>query len=259
MNRLIKPQTLDDIVFEGRNKTYGAYALRREYPRTLMRSMLITLTACTLFTGLLIAMRKAPAPVKPPEEGVFKFTNVEVEIPPIAQLLPPKAPAPPVEPKVAVLENTYQVVEQVPEVTAPAELPNPSPAVPGVGGGEGGTETFTAPVLAALPAAPIEAAQADQPPVFPGGLEKFYEYLRKHIVYNALAREAGAKGRVYATFVIGRDGLPREVSILKGIGFGLDEQVLTVLKRSPAWQPALLHGEPVATIFRIPVHFDLSK
>src|SRR5262245_66201354 len=94
-------QKLDDIVFENRNKIYGAYRLRSEYHGTLNRSLLITLGAFGLFTGGVPLLRKAPVPLPPADAG--RITITEIDVTPLVKttpalaiksLLPPAPPKP---------------------------------------------------------------------------------------------------------------------------------------------------------------------
>ena len=261
---IFRRDRLDDIVFEGRNKSFGAYHLRNEYPRTLNRALLITLGVFGLFMALLLMQRTPPATIVE-DHGPIEFIDFDKPLIPQSEPLVPtgKAPAAPETPTAQVAENTYRVVPTAPvePLTTPATSVAPASGNAGeTGQGSGETgEVPGFPVVGTMSPAAIDANLADQPPVFPGGLEKFYAYIQKHLVYTTIAREIGVSGRVYASFIIGADGKPREVKIIRGLGYGLDEKVLDVLSGSPEWQPGVLHGQPVATIFRIPVLFDLSK
>ena len=265
MNQSRSPRTFDDIVFENRNKSYGAYQLRNGYNATLNKSLLITLGAFGLFAGLAIAFRQAPVLQDLKEDVIVEFFDLPADPPADPVTTGVKPPAPPVDPidqGVRPLEHNYQPVGQVPdEHVLPSSAPNAGPtggevgqqAMPGTGTFTG---TGTLPVETNLPTGDMEAINVDQAPEFPGGLNEFYAYLQSKLTYTAQALDEGVRGKVYASFVIGPDGKPRDVKIIKGLGYGLDEKVLKVLAQSPSWSPGIYKGKPVSVIYRIPVAFE---
>ncbi len=99
---------------------------------------------------------------------------------------------------------------------------------------------------------------AEESPSFPGGDEARIEYLRNNIKYPEEARKQGIEGTVYVTFVVEADGSITETKILRGIGGGLDEIALEVIKNMPAWKPGKVKGEPVPVQFNMPIKFTLS-
>jgi hypothetical protein len=103
---------------------------------------------------------------------------------------------------------------------------------------------------------PMESAAVDQAPVFPGGMENFYKYLRKRISMTDEALRAGLSDRIYLDFIVGADGRVTSVHVLKGVGYGMDERVASILAQSPAWTPGLVGGRAVATILRLPVFLN---
>ena len=81
----------------------------------------------------------------------------------------------------------------------------------------------------------------DQPaPV--GGMKAFYAYVGKQMKYPAQARRMGIEGKVYVTFVVGKDGALTDVRVLKGIGAGCDEEAVRVLSAAPKWKPGKQRG-----------------
>lgn len=95
-------------------------------------------------------------------------------------------------------------------------------------------------------------------PSFPGGTSKMYKYLSKNIKYPSIAKENNIKGRVYVSFVVEKDGSITDVTILRGIGGGCDEEALRVVKSMPTWSPGKQRGKPVRVRFNIPIVFKLS-
>jgi protein TonB len=94
-------------------------------------------------------------------------------------------------------------------------------------------------------------------PEFPGGMEKFVEYLKTNLKYPAVARDNKVEGRVFVDFVVEKDGTLTNVKVVRGIGNGCDEEAVRVLKNSPKWHPGILNGHPVRVDFTLPISFEL--
>lgn len=97
----------------------------------------------------------------------------------------------------------------------------------------------------------------DIAPQYPGGLEELYRYLYDRVKYSTMAREANIEGTVHITFVVERDGSITDVRLLRGIGGGLDEQVLKTVEDMPKWSPGMRAGKLVRVQFNLPVKFTL--
>ncbi|MEI6884562.1 MAG: energy transducer TonB [Bacteroidota bacterium] len=95
----------------------------------------------------------------------------------------------------------------------------------------------------------------DQFPSFPGGDSLFMEYLKTHIEYSSSSAQNDTRGKVFASFIVENDGSISNVAILKGIGYGCDEQVAKVLRNMPAWQAGRIGTENVRVKLVIPVEF----
>lgn len=95
-------------------------------------------------------------------------------------------------------------------------------------------------------------------PEFPGGLEGLYDYLGKNIKYPLPARASNIKGTVYVSFVVEPDGSVSNITILKGIGGGCDEEAIRVVNHMPKWKPARQKGRAVRFLFNLPIKFDLQ-
>lgn len=97
----------------------------------------------------------------------------------------------------------------------------------------------------------------EQMPEFPGGQEKLNKFLLQ-IKYPRAARKKGVSGKVYVTFVVNSDGKINNVKILRGLGYGLDEEVLRVVNKMPDWIPGKQNGKEVNVQFNLPVNFNLN-
>ncbi len=95
-------------------------------------------------------------------------------------------------------------------------------------------------------------------PEFPGGEPALFAYLGSGIRYPAQARDAGVQGTVWVEFLVDKDGSITDVQILRGSGYGMDEEALKAISRMPAWTPGRSGGRPVKVRFRLPVKFSLQ-
>lgn len=97
----------------------------------------------------------------------------------------------------------------------------------------------------------------DQPTPL-GGMKAFYAYVGKNMKYPAQARRMGIEGKVYITFVVGKDGALTDVKVLKGIGAGCDQEAIRVLSGAPKWKPGKQRGRPVRVRMQLPIIFKLN-
>lgn len=266
--------TLDEIVFEGRNKDYGAYSLRKNYSRYLTKASLIGIG---IFGGALLAAWSFNKFGGSDQE---ELQSVEIDLSKLKEEKQeekkPDIPPPPLEP-----EPPKQEIAQIkfipPEPKADDEVKNeePPPKVEEVENkvisniNKEGAETEE--VAAAPP--PVEApkpAEIEQPredeifttveqqPEFPGGQREMYAFIGKNLKYPSQAQRANVSGRVFAKFVVERDGRIGDVQILKGIGFGCDEEAQRVIKSMPKWNPGKQNGRSVRVFFTMPINFQLE-
>lgn len=96
-------------------------------------------------------------------------------------------------------------------------------------------------------------------PQFPGGDDARTEFINKNITYPEQAKKDGIQGTVYITFVVQPDGSITHAKVLRGVGGGLDETALEVVKKMPKWEPGKIKGEPVPVQFNMPIKFKLTK
>jgi len=265
--------TLDDIVFANRNKAYGAYDLRKSYRKTLTRAMLIggALFLLAMVSPMLISW----IPSSQDELDMTEVDLMKLPPPPIDPNEPPPPPPPPVElPKV----NTVQFLppevkkdEEVPEEAPPPTVEELKEAVAAEKTQEGdpnAEEAIVAPEETAPVKEEVKVVEekveeqifqvVEQNPEFPGGMAACYAYLGKNIKYPAAASRANVSGKVFLTFVVNTDGSIQDVSVLKGLGFGCDEEAMRVVKTMPKWKPGKQSGRNVRVKFNLPVSFVLE-
>ncbi len=95
-------------------------------------------------------------------------------------------------------------------------------------------------------------------PKFPGGEPALFKYLSANLKYSRAAREIGIQGKVYVSFVVWKDGTIRDIKILRGLGAGLDERVISVIQSMPRWEPGNQNGKKLNVLFHMPVSFKLN-
>ncbi|AWV98911.1 M56 family metallopeptidase [Arcticibacterium luteifluviistationis] len=100
---------------------------------------------------------------------------------------------------------------------------------------------------------------AEHNPEFPGGTSELYRHINREIIYPVEAQRASIEGRVFVKFVVRKDGTVGDATILKGLGFGLDEEVKRVIDTMPTWKPGTQDGKPVNVYFTMPFFFELEK
>lgn len=99
---------------------------------------------------------------------------------------------------------------------------------------------------------------AEVMPSFDGGLAAFYKFVSDNLKYPAQARRIAIEGKVFASFVVDKDGNLSQLAIARGIGAGCDEEVLRILAMSPKWKPGRQGGRPVKVRMMLPIYFKLN-
>lgn len=113
-----------------------------------------------------------------------------------------------------------------------------------------------------LPALPDEEVDktfiiVEEMPSFNGGMTAFYDFFRKNIKYPRKAERNNITGTVVISFVVDKDGSLINIEVIKGIGFGCDEEAIRVLKNAPKWNPGKQRGKPVKVSMALPIVFSL--
>ena len=272
---IVQQPDLLELVFAGRNRTYGAYALRRNYPGHLARALGIGFLMIASFFGfihLLTAAEKAAHKTVISEVVLHKLDAPKKEKTPTAPNLPKEALAPVVArnqqrlvPPVlrrdeAVADDLEQLtqdelvhskagigaVNQAGNPEAPPGLPNLNTA--------SGSSAMEYPVTEEV----YEAFDVQKMPYFPGGEGELLRYLASAIRYPVLAREAGIEGPVVLSFVILTNGKIDNITVLKDPGGGCAKEAVRVLAAMPNWVPGEANGHPVKVRFYLPIRFELQ-
>ena len=265
-----------DLVFEGRNKEYGAYVLRKDTGKRNLKSMLIVF-------AVIIAIMAAVAAKVAIENAFPKKVAMEtdVELSKLAQKkeakVEKKAPVKVEEQKVvekvkSSVKFTPPVIKKDSEVKPEEELKsqedlNKTKTAIGSfdvkGNDEAGGEVLKAKEVIAQPEPPKEEETkvfdvVEVMPSFPGGQAALFEWLSKNIKYPVVAEENGVQGRVIVTFVVERNGSITDVQVVKSVDPSLDKEAVRVVKAMPHWIPGKQNGSAVRVNFTVPVTFRLQ-
>lgn len=262
---LLKTQWVE-IVFDGRNKLYGAYQLRKSDKKTTYKALLI---GALIFTFLIsLPMLANLIPNSKDAEEVLDTKIVAIKLPP-KQAEKPKAnlpPPPPPPPQVDQVKFVKPVVAKAEEVT---EEP---PKIEQIKTKKLGSETIKGDPDAKLTIEPVgngpkdvveevdnniyNTAGIEIKPDFPGGMEKFYKYIARN--YQA-PEEDGLKGKVFVSFVVEKDGSLTDIKVIRDIGYGTGKEAVRVLKASPRWTPGEQNGRKVRVLYSLPINIQTAN
>ena len=110
-----------------------------------------------------------------------------------------------------------------------------------------------------VPSEKLVFTQVEQMPEFPGGINSLMAYLGSNIHYPKTAIENCATGTVYLKFIVEEDGtIGENVLVVKGVGYGCDEESVRVVSAMPKWTPGKQNGKPVSVYYTLPVKFALD-
>ncbi|GAB3918041.1 energy transducer TonB [Mucilaginibacter boryungensis] len=266
---ILKPEWLD-IVFNGRNKSYGAYELRKQNPKSTVKALIFTVLLFVFAVSLPTIINKIKGFIPKAPEKV-KIVEVNLKPPPPIDNTkkPPPPPPEPPKPKVdqvrfppPVVKPDNEVKEKDPPTQEELKVADPGPK--DQKGDPNAAIRIDEPVGNSDTKAVTEESNeiftaVEEQASFPGGLGKFGDYLGKNIRYPAVARENNVQGKVFLTFVVERDGSLTDIKVLRGIGSGCDEEAIRVIKASPKWKPGMQNGRAVRSQFTVPISFTLQE
>ncbi|MDP1745098.1 MAG: TonB family protein, partial [Bacteroidota bacterium] len=225
----------NELVFEGKNKNYGAYDLRKKYNRTVNIALLITGLSFIFIVSFPMILDWIQQQT---EELVVPVDNTVVDLtapPPIDEAEPPPLQT----------EETPQISTETQEGTGDDII-----IIPDEGTG------IVAPVKDEI------FTIVEQMPSFPGGDAAMMKWIRDKIEaigYPQMEKEAGISGTCYVTFVIDKDGNVVDSKILRGVsgGPGYDKVALTVVKAMPKWAAGKQNGRSVSVQYNLPIKFTI--
>lgn len=272
-NKILSADVLD-LIFEGKNKEYGAYELRKTYNRRITRALIITASVAVLALGgsiLASAMKsKDNGKVKIEEMTIQEVKQEEKKEPP-----PPPPPPPPKQepPKVEMKQFTPPIIKKDEEVEKPPppqeELKEAKIDVVNQEGIK--DENIATPVQVDEGKQIVEEKkEEDENKIFdkveieasfPGGDAKWRQYLERN-ANGQVATDNGAPEGTYTTvvqFVVDKEGNISDVKALTNHGYGMEEEAMRVIRKGPKWTPAVQNGRQVKAYRKQPITFQVQS
>ena len=263
-----------DLVFEGRNKAYGAFELRKSSPKRHNIAMIIIIVVAVIAFSV-PALIRFVTPEKV-EEAMTEVTTLsklpEAEVKKNEDLKPLAPETPPPPPLKSSIKFTAPVIKKDEEVSEEDEIKsqdelakNDKVAI-SIADVKGNDEINGADIAdfkeVVRPEAPKEEKEVpyqavEQMPQFPGGDAELMKYIQDHLKYPVIAAENGIQGRVIVRFVVSKTGEIQDVTVLRGVDSSLDKEAVRVIKSMPKWIPGKQNGNNVAVYFTVPVMFKL--
>jgi protein TonB len=267
-----------DLVFEGKNEAYGAYALRQDTSKRNLFAML------ALFAGL-IAIVATFLIVNVASEAIARAQaehETEVTLEQIEEEIEEEQDDEEIVYELEELEQlvaeetvmnsekftAYEMEDDAPDQVTKTqdEVAQSDVAIGAIDYDQGSDEAehvlkVNEKVVDEIPPAVEETKVFDvveQMPQYKGGDQALMDYLNKSIKYPVIAEENGIQGRVVCTFVVERDGSITDVKVVRSVDPSLDKEAVRVLKAMPKWIPGKQNGSAVRVKFTLPVTFKLQ-
>ncbi|MBS1764666.1 MAG: TonB family protein [Bacteroidetes bacterium] len=251
-----------ELMFENRNKGYGAYLLRKKNADYVILSLIVAVGI--LFSAMAFFYHLGG----PSAELIQQFTDKTKKpdvVYTIERIIPPATPTAPQKPVApmtvhsrgqgapVVVNQTVTQLKTISSITPVGtdisgdNTSGSSDVLPGTGGN--GT--------AVMPDATAPMLRPEVMPEFPGGEAALIRFLQKNIHYPQELLMSGVQGTVYLGFVIDKNGNVTDIKVLKGIAQAVQfsDEAIRVLEKSPSWKPGLQGGNPVAVTYTLPVTF----
>lgn len=265
-----------EMVFEGRNKEYGAYRLRKNAGKRNLYSLITIFIAALAIWGGISLVKFVESRTK---------SVAQTSVAEISALNQPKKKAVVKQQKKVKLEQPEKVVERVKssvKFTAPVikkddevkpedelktqdELMSTKTAIGALdvkGNDDANGEVLKIKEAVAQPEPKPEVEKVfdvvEQMPSFPGGPSALMEWLSNNVKYPVVAQENGVQGRVVVSFVVERDGSITDVKVVRGVDPSLDKEASRVVRAMPRWIPGKQNGSAVRVKYNVPVAFRLQ-
>ena len=267
-NKILHADILD-IVFDGKNKEYGAYQLRKSYKTTLTRALVITgsvlvlIVSGTVFAGFINRDRNNNIPVR---DIIMTHVKPEEPLPPTPPPPPPELPKP-LElnqvrfvPPIIVKDIDVTPEDKIIEITDETAISK---------------KTVVSDIIIPIVQAPVDVGDSKAVEIkrpdneneiftkveveagFQGGEEAWRNYLRNTMNANKPVENGagGGKYTVIVKFVVSKDGSLSDIKCENDPGFGMCEEAVRVIKKTKNWIPAMQNGQHVNAYRRQPITF----
>lgn len=268
-----------DIIFEGKNKEFGAYQLRSSSAKRhnlAMLSVVVVIIAALLISLLVSRIEQAEETLTAeaeqemvsvdttPEEEIEEPEEERFEEPEVEEVLPEEVLNTVKVTELAIVDDSEVTKED--EVKTQDELTQTETAF-GATDFDKGTDDVTVVreiknevvVEEKKPAAPEQIFTAvEEQPQYPGGIEELYKYISRNLHYPEMAAQNNIQGRVFVKFVVEKDGSVSQVSVARGKDPDLDREAVRVVKTLPKFIPGKMNGQNVRVWYTLPINFKLQ-
>ncbi|MDE5554859.1 MAG: energy transducer TonB [Muribaculaceae bacterium] len=272
-----------DIVFEGKNKEFGAYTLRADSVRRHTKAIAIVLIVAIV--GLvLLGLFYNGVFGKPDDDQIVFQTDIELttfdqdeveeeieeeetfELPPEPEEIIAPEEVANEQQVTAILVTEDDKYEEDKQVKNQDEVMDNASMIGSVDVTEGvedlnKTRIIDQVIVEEKPEVEevYNIAMVEQQPEFPGGAQAMYKWLNAHINYPPVAAEEGDQGKVIVEFVVSKTGSIENVRVLRGRHPALDKEAIRVVKAMPKWNPGRNNGNAVKVTYTLPVTFKLQQ
>ena len=252
-------QSWDEMVFERRNREYGAYLLRKGYNHNVWVGLVVTVLVVTL---LLLSpylakwLAGGEAAVKTPPR---KLVYTELSAPPPIDKPKPLPPA-------VQLPRLKKVIKFVPPKVVKEDVVQSAPVIEEIRVNDTGATEVNEPATVVFDE-PVEEVVSDdnelftvvdQQPEFEGGYDAMMAFIKQNMQYPNNARRMRLEGTVHVGFIVSKTGEISDVSVLRGFMTECDKEAVRVVKLMPRWKPGKQNGRNVNVRFILPLRFRLN-
>ncbi len=265
-----------DIIFDGKNKQYGAYDLRKSYNKRLTKALLITAgLALLIFLGTVFASVFTKKDSDKLDVLDTQLAEIKKDAPPPPVVPPPPPPKPPPPPEINQVKFTPPKIvkdeevkpdEKIEEIkedqvisnkTVESEIKDAVVAAPVE---EKGTQIVEAPPKKEEDEDKI-FTKVENEAEFPGGDGAWRRYLEKNLNANTPVDNGAPEGtyQVIVQFIVSKDGSISEVKALSDHGYGMEAEAIKIIKKGPAWKAALQNGRNVNAYRKQPITFVVQE
>lgn len=247
-------ENFTELVFENKNKAYGAYAIRKSYSDNVTKSLVLSSAffGIIALVAVLLTNREAVIPTLDNIIPPFVVTSVEYIIPepekPKVEPQPKTNSSPKTETgQMTATDNKNALNNKLNEDKNISKLPV-----------DGDSSNYKDPeIKIPVVVAPVINKVEKFAQVMPQ-MDGMSQFISENLKYPRLAVENGTKGVVYVTFVVELDGSITEIKLLDGIGDGCEQEAMRVVAMMPKWKPGMTDGKPVRVQCNLPVRFRLK-
>jgi protein TonB len=259
-----------DLVFENRNKEYGAYQLRQESVKSSLQAYFMGLLFITSVAGITLFIDYFKPEIKP-EISISEFEDTiihvtDVVLPEIKKTILPEVKKPVTEATIVKDQLINPTIihpdEAVQDVSTNIEIKNSGGATSNETGTVGINPTSSG--TGAETKLPVDTnilvntTALDKLPEFPGGMDRFYSYVGNN--FERLEIEGINTMKLYVSFVIEKDGNMTNIHVKRDPGYGLGKEAIRVLKSlRTKWTPGMINSKPVRTAYDLPITVEMNQ